>query len=161
MGVVQLPPLDSAQGFEQLAILPQGRGRGALPGRDRPGVQRERRIGDHQVRVEGHAGAEALARRAGAVGTVEAEGPRLELFVADLAVGAGIERAEELVVPLRDLGRLAAAVLHNWPAPAPRHGGRPGGSTRPAAVRRLRGSRRDRRWPRSCGPSAARVPAAR
>ena len=104
MGVVQLPPLRTDRwlgpGLQQLAILPQGRGRGALPGRDRPAFQRERRIGDDEIRVEGHAGAKALARRAGAVGTVEAEGPRFEFFVADLAVGAGVERAEKLVAPL-------------------------------------------------------------
>ena len=51
--------------------------------------------------------AETLALRAGAVGAVETEASRLEFLVADLAIGAGVLRAEEFVVPhRRTRGRL-------------------------------------------------------
>ena len=64
-----------------------------------------------------------LARRTRPVGTVEAERPRLQLLVADLAVGAGVLRAEEPVVP--DAARRPSSPRAR-PAPGRRRAGPPG-----------------------------------
>ena len=60
-----------------------------FPGRDGPFPQGELRVGDHQFGVEVHAGAQAGAVRAGAVGVVEREQPRRNLLVGDAAIHAG------------------------------------------------------------------------
>ena len=46
--------------------------------------------------------AQPFALGTGAVGAVEAECPRLDLFKADLAIRAGVERAEQFVLPRAD-----------------------------------------------------------
>ena len=56
-------------------------------------------VRDDEVRVELQARAEPVARRAGAVRAVEREHVRLELFVADAAVRAGVPLAVERVGP--------------------------------------------------------------
>ena len=65
---------------EQRAVFRLG------PGLDRAFVQRLRLVGNHQVEIEINGVAEALAARAGAVGIVEGEQPRLGLLVAQIAV---------------------------------------------------------------------------
>ena len=84
---------------ERGLMLSLGGCRASLPGRDRAGGQRKFRVGHDQIGVEPDANAEPLARRANPVGAVETERPRLQLLVADLAVGTGVQRAEEHFVP--------------------------------------------------------------
>ena len=61
----------------------------AAPGADRAVGQRPGRVGDDQLRVDLHLGAEAGAVRAGAPGRVERERPRLELVERQVVVQAG------------------------------------------------------------------------
>ncbi len=82
--------------------------RGILPPRHRPVGQRQAVVGHHQLGVELLASAQPLARRAGAVRTVETERARFELFEADLAVRTGVQRAVKLLVPR--FGRRGLAV---------------------------------------------------
>jgi len=71
------------------------------PGDDRPLADGQFRVGDHKVLVEIHPGSEAAAIGAGAVGTVEREGLRLEFGKADATPGAGIPPAEDLLLTAR------------------------------------------------------------
>ena len=59
----------------------------ALHGRDGALVEAARRVGDDQLRVDLHPGAEAGARRAGAERAVERERARLELLEGEVVVG--------------------------------------------------------------------------
>ena len=65
-----------------------------------PSLQRQLLVGDDQVGVEEHLGADAVAGRAGAGRVVEREQPRRDLRVADAAGGAGELLGEEQVVAL-------------------------------------------------------------
>ena len=62
---------------------------GGRPRRDRPLVERLARVGDDQLRVDDHPGAEPVAVGAGAERRVEREGPRLELLERQVVVHAG------------------------------------------------------------------------
>ena len=89
-----------------------------------PSVQAQAFVGNHQVQVEVHRIAEALAARAGAEGIVEAEQPRLRLAAGPVAVlalvGARKAQPPALLWPvflarslLEDhLARLAIGDLH-------------------------------------------------
>ena len=59
------------------------------PRRDRPLGQRLAGVGDEQLLVDLHLGAEPVAVRTGAVGAVEREGARLELVEGQPVAGAG------------------------------------------------------------------------
>ena len=86
-------------------LLVVGR-RAARPRQDRALVDRQRRVGHHQLRVDLHLRPEPGAARAGAVRRVEREDPRLELRHRDAAVQAREalgERADD---------RLAAVARH-------------------------------------------------
>src|SRR5947209_5919756 len=65
---------------------------------DGAGVEAERRVGDEQGRVEGVAGAEAVALGAHAVRAVEAEQLWAGRLVTEVAVRAGVVGGEEDVL---------------------------------------------------------------
>ena len=73
----------------------------ARPGHDRPLPDGEPRVGDDELLVEVHPGAQPAAVRAGPVGAVEGEHPRGEFGEADAAVRAGVPLAEEHLLSRR------------------------------------------------------------
>src|SRR5262249_23632415 len=78
----------------------------SAPGDDHILAQGVRAVGDDEPGVEGGHGAQPVAGWAGPVRAVEAKGPRLQLFKAGTAFGAGIIDAQEPVIPARGgLGR--------------------------------------------------------
>ena len=79
-------------------------------GRNAALKERLRRVRDDERRVDAQPRAEAAAGRAGAVGAVEREHPRRELFDRDTAVVAGVVlREEDLALFLRDVRQHKAA----------------------------------------------------
>ena len=74
-----------------------------FPGDDRPFTDGELRIGDDQIGIEVHPGAETGAVGTGAVGVVEGEHPRGHLRVGDGAVDAGKGFGEEGGLAVDDL----------------------------------------------------------
>ena len=76
-----------------------------LPGLDGALFDRQLLVGDDEVGVEEHLGADAVARRTGAGRVVEREEPRRDLRIADPAGGTGELFGEEEILPLerRDL----------------------------------------------------------
>ena len=57
-----------------------------------PSASESSGLGHDQLGIERHSRPQPFAQRTGAVRAVEAERPRLQLLVADLAVGAGVQR---------------------------------------------------------------------
>ena len=85
---VQAEPLLPAERFEQPQEVVEGVPAG--PGLDRTLVERALRVGHDQLRVDLLLGAQARALRAGAVGRVEGERPRLQVLDRQrVVVGAG------------------------------------------------------------------------
>src|SRR5690606_4170660 len=74
-------------------------GRRPAPWRHGAGGKRLRLVGNDELRHKAFPRGEPLARRAGAIGTVEAEGPRFDFGEVRLAVGAGVPRAEDVLLP--------------------------------------------------------------
>ena len=71
----------------------------ARPGDDRPLPDGKPPVGDDELLVEIHPGAQPPAVRAGPVGAVEGEHPGGEIRDADAAVRAGVQFAEEDLIP--------------------------------------------------------------
>ena len=88
----------------------------AGPGADDALAERGARVLDHQLRVDLHPGAQAVALGAGAERRVEREGPRLEVVGVDrVLVGAG-HLLGELQLPGRVLGGQVDEVEHHQSA---------------------------------------------
>ena len=80
------------EAFQRLVVIGRGRAR---PGLHRAVLQAFRIIRHDQLRVEEGLGAEPVAGRAGALGAVEAEQPRLDLLDREAGDGAGEFLAED------------------------------------------------------------------
>ena len=78
--------------LERLKVIGRARLR---PGRDRAALQRGFRVGNDERRIDPELGAEAAADRAGAVGVVEREQPRLDLGDGEARHRAGEFGGEE------------------------------------------------------------------
>jgi hypothetical protein len=112
-GLGQLVPghvqIDLEVGRHRLEELLEEGAVAPLPGLDRALLQRQILVGDDELGIEEHLGADAVAGRTGARGVVEREQPRLDLRIADAAGGAGELLGEGQIVPLerRDLHHAA------------------------------------------------------
>jgi hypothetical protein len=81
--------IDAERGDGALRLAGERERSAAAPGDDRALPQRAPRIGDDALGVDARARADAVAGRAGAVGPVEREHPRLDRRERDAAVDAG------------------------------------------------------------------------
>ena len=89
---------------------------GAAPRRDRALAERGAGVGDHQLRVDLHLGAEAGAHRAGTEGRVEGERPGLEVVGVDGVVVGARHLLRELHLPAGVLGVEVDEVEDDQPA---------------------------------------------
>ena len=92
----------AAERLERLQIVGRARLR---PRRDRALAQGQARVGNDQAGVDGQLRAEAAAGRAGAVGVVEREQPRLDLGDGEAGDRAGEFRREQDAPRLAAVGR--------------------------------------------------------
>ena len=99
-------PVGLCHGLHE-ADVPRAGGANAHPRRDGSLRQRQVLVGYDQLRVNGQLVAEARALGAGAVGAVEAEGARLDLRQADVALGAGKLLGEHQRLGVAAVGGLA------------------------------------------------------
>ena len=86
---------------------------GPVPGVDGALVQAQLLVRNHQVQVEVHRVAEALAARAGPKGIVEAEQPRLRLLARPVAALALVRATEAMPLALRIASSSARNLLED------------------------------------------------
>ena len=79
----------------QRLLVIGGGGARARPGGDGAAVEAQVFVGHHEVRLEEQLGAEPVAGRAGAIGVVEGEEPRLDLLDGEAGDRAGELRRED------------------------------------------------------------------
>src|SRR5690606_20398777 len=91
-------------GFDRFAEPRPNRRRSSLPSHHGSAGGRLFRIGDDSLGIEPLATPHPAARFASSVGTVERKRPRLELLVADVAIGTGVASAEQSLLPLARTG---------------------------------------------------------
>ena len=139
-GDVDVDPVRLGDRLEQPPVIHRGRLRPRL---ERALGDRERRVGDDQLRVDHPLEAEPVAARAAAVRRVEREDPRLELGHRGAAVEAG-ERSRT-AAPRRACRRRPASTLAPGPSAMPRRRHRPSARPRPGRRRAARPPRATRR----------------
>jgi len=93
----QIDPEGLPDAFEDV-LAPLAHAAKPADDRDGPFVERDRRVGNEQVRVEGVTAAEPVAVRTHPLGAVEAKELRRRGLVADVAVGAGVVGREKDVL---------------------------------------------------------------